>query len=93
MILLDKKTIRFVSPEPKIANSLQNVDLRILPEELRNYLISWIQEVGTVMRSRDFMVSSVASYASSGIIAMVAKRLPKDGGIGIISGLFGETKR
>ena len=85
-----KQSIRFISPEPRLALILHNRKRFLIPEEIHEYFINWISDVGATMRSREFMVSSVASYASSGIIAGLAKRLPKSG---IISGLFGETKR
>ena len=81
-----QQQIRFIDPQPRLALALHNRKGAILPEEIREYLLNWVADVGVVMRSRSFMVSTVASYVSSGIIAGLAGRFPKSG---IISELIG----
>lgn len=45
------------------------------------------------MRSHDFIVASMASYASSGMITVLANRLRESGRLELISGLLGFPKK
>jgi hypothetical protein len=54
-------SVRFVSSEPRLAQVLEAVDFGILPRDVREWAIGWMKDVGKVVRSREMMVSFVAS--------------------------------
>lgn len=88
-----KQPLRIISPEPRLALALANRKKILLPDEIYEYLTNWIQEVGATMRSHDFIVASMASYASSGMITVLANRLRESGRLELISGLLGFPKK
>ena len=63
-----EERLRFISPEPKLAQALRRLEkeikIEMLPPEYRDYVISWIEDVGTIMRSRSYMAGSLALYIS-----------------------------
>jgi len=56
--------IRFISPEPKLALILAKREKTILSKELYDYAVGWIADVGTIMRSREYMASMLAFYST-----------------------------
>ncbi|HDN18282.1 MAG TPA: hypothetical protein ENF41_04395 [Candidatus Bathyarchaeota archaeon] len=58
---MERKRIRFISEEPKLANILKRRKPIIIPDYLYMWSVQWIEDVGRVMRSREMMVSAVAS--------------------------------
>jgi len=56
------KRIEFISEEPKIANILARRKPTILSETTYDWFVSWVYDVGSVMRSREYKVSMVANY-------------------------------
>jgi len=67
---------RFISPEPKLARLLRQREPRILPRELWDWGVDWVEDVGSVMRSRGYMVSTVAFYAGLGLSSFFLRLLP-----------------
>ena len=61
---MTQEKIRFLSPEPKLAIILAEREPKILPEDVYAYLIEWIQDVGSTMRTREYMVSMLSAYTS-----------------------------
>jgi len=54
-------SFRLISSEPRLAKMLEQIDLGILPKDVREWAISWIRDVGTLVRSREMMVGFAAS--------------------------------
>ena len=52
---------RIISDKPRLAMVLREFDLGILPKDVREWAISWVEDVGTLVRSRDMMVGFAAS--------------------------------
>jgi len=60
----DVTQIRFISPEPVLAEILAVHKPILLSETGWKWIVSWIADVGVVMRSRDFIVFNLAYLAS-----------------------------
>jgi hypothetical protein len=56
-------SFRLISSEPRLAKALEQINLGVLPKDVRDWAISWVRDVGTLVRSRDMMVGFVASIA------------------------------
>ena len=72
------KEIRFIKPEPVIALRLEKRKPLIIPEAYYRWAVGWIKDVGTVLRSREMMVYTVASavqYAGITLAVSILKRL------------------
>lgn len=63
--------LRFISPEPKLAKVLRSRKPIVMAEETYDWFVSWVEDVGTVMRSREYMVSTVAYYISYGLLLFI----------------------
>jgi hypothetical protein len=60
--LAERRKLRFIREEPWIARTLREIRVtRLVPSDLRDWFWDWVEDVGTVMRSREMMVSFVAS--------------------------------
>lgn len=58
--------LRFVKEDPWIAKTLRQYrPAKVLPADLHEWFWDWIEDVGTMMRSREMMVSYVASLIYS----------------------------
>lgn len=79
-------SFRLINPEPRLAIALANRENILLPKDVYDYLILWINDVGGVMRSREFLVSSVSAYASNRILLSASKYSP------LIERLIGLTR-
>jgi len=54
--------VRFIRDEPWIARTLRNFrPLDIIPKDIHDWFWDWVEDVGAAMRSREMMVSFVAS--------------------------------
>ena len=65
-----EKKLRFIREEPWIARTFRTFrPVGIVPEDLHNWLWDWVEDVGAAMRSREMMVSFIAStgYYAIGI--------------------------
>lgn len=81
--------LKFISPSPKLALALSKRERTLLPKPLYDYLVDWVEEVGTLMRTKEYMVGFVASAASTGVLLVAAKYLPITRRLGIISEALG----
>jgi len=71
----ERKKIRFISPEPRLALALRRIPPIIAPE-IKDWWNSWLEDVGRVMRSRDMMVANVASMAYYAIFLLAFRTIP-----------------
>jgi hypothetical protein len=77
---VERRKLRFIREDPWIARTLREIRLtRLVPSDLRDWFWDWVEDVGTVMRSREMMVSFIASmgyYAISlGLISLLESLL------------------
>jgi len=59
----ERRKIRFISEEPKLGMWLKTRKPIVLPQDVYDWATDWVHDVGAVMRSREMMVSMVASVA------------------------------
>lgn len=62
----NQQEIRFISPEPVLAEILSKHKPILISETGWNWIVGWIATIGTIMRSRDYIAFNI-SY----IISMV----------------------
>lgn len=76
-----EERLRFISPEPKLAQALRRLEkeikIEMLPPEYRDYVISWIEDIGSIMRSRSYMAGTVAMYLSMAVITLPFTLMPE----------------
>jgi len=64
---------RFISEEPRLAYVMKAVDLGLLPKDVKEWAVSWVEDVGRVVRSREMMVGFVASVIYyAGIVSVLS---------------------
>ena len=78
--MAEERKIRLISEEPELAKFLrrleEEVKIKVLPPEYRDYVISWIEDVGRIMRSRSYMAGSLALYISYGLVTLPFTLMP-----------------
>jgi len=57
----DIREIRFINPRPWVAERLKQRKPILVSETFYQWCLSWVEDVGTVLRSRDMMVFTIAS--------------------------------
>ncbi|MBA7631562.1 hypothetical protein ES703_39094 [subsurface metagenome] len=72
----EEKPLRFISPKPVLAIILAEREPKIMPRDLNDWAIQWVADVGSIMRSRDYMAYTVALYGGMGIISSLLRLLP-----------------
>ena len=75
------KKIRLINSEPTLANLLRTLEKRgfriqMIPPEYRDYAISWVEDVGRIMRSRDYLAGTLAMYLSFAIVSVPFELMP-----------------
>jgi len=58
---------RLISPEPRLAARLRERKPLIVPETIYDWAVGWVEDVGTIMRSR----ATIASVIASGIYYVI----------------------
>lgn len=74
--MAERKKIRFISPEPRLSIRLRERRPAIIPEDLYNYGVDWVEDVGMIMRSRSYMAGTIASYIGYGAMLLLFSFLP-----------------
>jgi len=91
--MAELRKIRFISEEPKLAQALRRlqkeVKIQVLPPEWLDWGIDWVEDVGTVMRSRSYMAGTVAMYLSYALISVPFTMFPKLGEFRLLSKVLG----
>lgn len=68
------KEIRIISPEPVLALAFRKQKPIILPQDWKDYITKWGEDIGRAMRSREYMVGSIASSIYYvGFMAIIGK--------------------
>ena len=80
---------RIISPEPRLAKFLRTRRAVLVPSELYDWTLDWVEDVGSVMRSRENIVYSLASAASYGLLITASKLFPMTTKLGIVSEALG----
>jgi len=87
----EEEKLRFIREEPWIARTLRKFrPLRVVPKEIHDWLFDWAEDVGRVMRSREMMVSFVASMGYYAIAVGLISLLES---IGLVPKVVERVKR
>ena len=88
-----EERLRFISPEPKLAQALRRLEeeikIKVLPPEYRDYVISWIEDIGSIMRSRSYMAGTVAMYLSMALVTAPFVVVPELKRLKFVAGVLG----
>lgn len=72
----EEKPLRFISPEPQLARLLFRREPKIIPRELHDWAVQWVADVGSIMRSREYMAYTVSLYGSMGLMSSLLRLIP-----------------
>lgn len=86
---MNERKFQLISDEPRLATLLRTRRRMIVPEDIYNWGVDWVEDVGAVMRSRSYKVGFVASSASYAILRLVARVFPATTKLGIVSEALG----
>lgn len=67
----DGVDIRFINPDPKLARFLSEKSLGLLSEEAHEWVVEWVADIGTIVRSRSFMAYTIASVFSGTVLRFI----------------------
>ena len=82
----------FISPKPKLAKFLHEREPLILPSDFYHWSMDWVEDVGRVIRSREYKVSILATGATYAAFSIIARTFPLVTQLGIISEALGFKK-
>jgi hypothetical protein len=85
--------VEFISPEPRLAKLLRSRRPLVVPEVIHKFALDWVEDVGTVMRSREYKVGFVASAAGYGLVLLLASVFPAARRLGVVSQALGIAER
>lgn len=64
--MAERKPFRLISPEPELAKALRRLEkeikIQMLPTAYRDWLLTWVEDIGVIMRSRSYLAGTVAMY-------------------------------
>ena len=80
--MAEERKIRLISEEPELAKILRRIQKQpriqtLVPEEWSDWLISWCEDVGIIMRSRSYLAGTVALYISYGLVTLPFAVMPE----------------
>lgn len=67
----DGVDIRFVNPDPRLAQFLAEKSLGILSDEAHEWVVEWVADVGAIVRSRSFMAYTIASLFGGAVLRFI----------------------
>jgi hypothetical protein len=82
------RRVRLISEQPRFTMLLRSIDLGLMPRDIREWVLGWLEDVETAARSREFMVSYVTFLIYSGVFSALL------GGAGLVApGLARNVRR
>ena len=63
--------IRLINPNPKLAQFLVERGPKMLSDESYEWIVEWVADIGTIVRSRSFMAYGVASLISGTVMRFI----------------------
>lgn len=73
----ENEKIRFLDPNPRLAMILREQGPIILPKKVWKWSVDWVQDIGTIIRSRDYW----AYVGAQVVTGTLAKSLGAIGGL------------
>ena len=71
-----EKQLRFINPEPRLALLLGAREPKALPRPLYAWSVQWMADVGSIMRSREYMAYTGALYGTMIVAGQLLWLLP-----------------
>ncbi|MCW4048246.1 MAG: hypothetical protein NWE89_00785 [Candidatus Bathyarchaeota archaeon] len=71
-----RETLRLISPNPRLAIILAEREPRVISKEINDWAIQWVADVGSIMRSREFLAYTAALYGSMGLMSGLLRLIP-----------------
>ena len=53
------RRVRLISEQPRLTMLLRAIDLGLMPRDVREWVLGWLEDVETAVRSREAMVSFI----------------------------------
>ena len=63
--------IRLINPNPRLAYFLAQRGPKVLSDESYEWIVEWVADIGTIMRSRSFMAYGIASIISGTVTRFI----------------------
>jgi hypothetical protein len=57
--MTEQQKLRFISEKPVLAQTLRQLYLGILPKDIHNWAFDWFEDIGSILRSRDFIAYTI----------------------------------
>lgn len=67
--MAERPKFRLLREEPVVALRLRERRPTIIPEDLYNWAIDWVSDIGKIMRSRSYMAGTLAHFVSIALIS------------------------
>ena len=87
--MAERQRFTLISPNPRLAGVLHERQPRLVPEDLYHWAVDYVEEVGAVMRSREYKVSILASGATYALFIGASRAFPLLTKLGVVSEAFG----
>ena len=75
--MAERPKLRLLREEPVVALRLRERRPAIIPEDLYDWAIDWVSDIGKIMRSRSYMAGSLALYISYGLVTLPFAVMPE----------------
>lgn len=75
-MLAERERFTLISSEPRLAGVLHERQPKLVPEDLYHWAVDYMEDVGIVMRSREYKVSILASGATYAFLIGLGKAFP-----------------
>lgn len=78
-----------ISSEPRLAKVLHGRQPILIPDGLYHWMVDYAEDVGAVMRSREYKVSILATGATYALFIGASRAFPLLTKLGVVSEAFG----
>jgi len=76
VVEMSERPFRFINPEPRLALLLAAREPKALPKPIYSWAVQWAADVGSIMRSRDYMAYTGALYGTMVVVSGLLRFLP-----------------
>jgi hypothetical protein len=73
------RRVRLISEQPRFTMLLRSIDLGLMPRDVREWVLGWLEDVETAVRSREAMVSFITFLIYSNTLSTLL------GGVGLMA--------
>lgn len=74
--MAERKKMQFISSEPRVALRLREWRPVILPRDIYDWSVDWVEDIGRIMRSRSYIAGTAASYVAYGVMLLLFGMVP-----------------